>query len=412
MSLNTHSHTHEPMNHTAVDSQQEAPIAGYHPSFLGITLNALLALIYSVLGALSVLQSLSALESSTCTNVFETNGTRTRPYFLSVFSLGVISRLLYIIVCLVINLAPNLMASELLNKLDILKVFDYLISVVFLTSYSIVIALWSSILTDSGSFKCSMVTLLNVVMYATSGAMLAVTLFFSQWMPPIFSILRIFIGFLHLVCSYFWICYGSSLVGQIKRRQSMHRDMQKGLISKNSGFVWNAGSNTNKSAANYHQTGGIFSSPLEFGILSNDHVSIVQFNQDPTALITTSSSSNSSCSVLSGLFIYNEAYNASINQLRRKIQILTIVCPISLFISSASSLSRGLGLVHSDHSVLPNTVCNALYMLSVETVPSIALIYGFWSSKNSFLDARVYKSCYNQHTTTEDNYFRRYTRIY
>ncbi|OII72271.1 uncharacterized protein cubi_01604 [Cryptosporidium ubiquitum] len=377
-------------------------------SYLGILLNILLALIYFVLGALSVLQSLSALESNISENVFETNGTKIRPYFLNAFSVGIISRLLYIIVYLVVNLIPKLISTGLLSKLNILRIFDYLINIIFVASYSIVITLWSSILTDSRSFEFQTINLLNFALYITGGGILAITLLTTQKLPSVFNILYILMGLMQLLCSYFWVYFGSSLIINIKRRQAMHKDLQKDLISKNANFTWNTNSNVNTNAINsfFDQVGN--NSWLQNGILNNSQVSIIHFNQNSNA-ITASSSNNSNSSILSDLFIYNKAYSSSINKLRFKIQVLTLVCPFSLLISSLYCLLKGFGIVNSNSEILLNTVWTSLYTFLVETIPSIALIYGFWSSKNSFLGNSIYKS-YNKHIV-EDN-FRCYTQIY
>ncbi|KAH8585264.1 uncharacterized protein ELE39_002197 [Cryptosporidium sp. chipmunk genotype I] len=394
------------MDFSLIKSQFDDSMIG-HTSFIGILLNTLLILIYFVLGALSVLQSLSALELNTTENVFETNGTKIRPYFLSTLSIGIVSRLLYIIVYLMINLLPKFIENGLINKLNILRMFDYLINMVFLASYSIVIVLWNSILTDSRSFEFTLVTLLNFALYFTGGGMV-ITLFFTQKLPALFNVLYIIMGLLQLLYSYFWVHYGSSLITQINRRQVMHKDLQRDLISKNLNFTWNTNSNAINSG--FNQQGG--ANWLQYGMLNSGQVSIAQFNQnsDANTANTASSSNNSNSSVLSGLFIYNKDYSSSINKLRFKIQVLTLSCPISLLISGLYYLLRGFGIVNSNPDILLNTVWIALYTFLAETIPSITLMYGFWSSKNSLLGNPIYKS-YNQHNNLQDN-FRCYTRIY
>ncbi|CUV05479.1 unnamed protein product [Cryptosporidium hominis] len=399
------------MDFSPIKSQLDDSLIG-HSSFFGLLLNTLLVLIYFVLGALSVFQSLSALESNTTENVFETNGIKIRPYFLSTFSIGIIFRLLYIIVYLAINLLPKFIENGLINKLNILRMFDYLINIVFLASYSIVIALWSSIFTHSRSFEFTIITLLNFALYLTGGGIIIITLLITQKFPVLFNVLYILMGLLHLLFSYFWVHYGSSLFTQINRRQAMHKDLQKDLISKNANFTWNTNSNVINSG--FNQVRG--TNWLQYGMLNSGQVSIIQFNQDSSAntantVNTASSSNNSNSSTLSGLFIYNKAYSSSINKLRFKIQVLTLVCPISLLISSLYYLLRGFGIVNSNPEILLNTVWTALYTFFAETIPSIALIYGFWSSKNSFLGDTIDKS-YNRYNNNVQDNFRCYTRIY
>ncbi|KAJ1615330.1 transmembrane domain-containing protein [Cryptosporidium canis] len=395
------------MEHLTLQPPRDVSFAG-HPSLIGVVSNVVLALIYLVIGALSILQYLAALDSSACENAFETNGTKVRPYFLNVFSIGIVSRLVYIIIFLVINLVPKLIVSELLNKLHILRVFDLLISMVFLASYSIVIALWSSTLTEAEDSKLPTTTLLNTAMYIAGSGMLFVTILVSKWASSITNLLYILFGLIHLTFSYLWIYKGHSLLSQIKRRQNMHLDLQRGLISKNACLACNADSSASPDAAvSPVKHLGATECP-SYGILCNDQIPIAQQCQLSSMAVTGSISSRSSSMPPFGLFMYNRVYYASISQLKRKIKILILVCPASMLVSSLYWMLRGFRVIGSNSSVPINTTWNALYIFLVETIPSIALMYGFWSNKGSLLGSKVFKN-YNQDTMEEN--FRCYTQI-
>ncbi|KAJ1611458.1 transmembrane domain-containing protein [Cryptosporidium canis] len=392
------------MEHQTLQSPRDVSFAGY-PSIIGVVSNVVLALIYLVIGTLSILQYLAALDSSACENVFETNGTKVRPYFLNVFSIGIVSRLVYIIIFLVINLVPKLIVSELLNKLHILRVFDFLISMVFLASYSIVIALWSSTLTEAEDSKFPTTTLLNIAMYIAGSGMLFVTILASRWASSITNLLYILFGLIHLTFSYLWIYKGHSLLSQIKKRQNMHLDLQRGLISKNACNI-DSSSNPDAAVSCVKQVGA--AECPSYGILCSDRIPIAQQCQPSNVATTGLTSSRSNNMPPFGLFMYNRVYFASIRQLKRKIKILILVCPASMLVSSLYWMLRGLRVISSNSSAPINTTWNALYIFLVETIPAMALMYGFWSNKGSLLGSKVFKN-YNK-DTMEDN-FRCYTQI-
>ncbi|KAF7458045.1 putative integral membrane protein [Cryptosporidium felis] len=346
---------------------------------LEVSLIIFLGLAYSLLSALSLLQSFYTSEVGSPRSLLETNGTKIRPYFLSVFACGLILRLIYIIIYLVVSLEPKLVSCQSVGSLNIFKGFDYLIHTVFLISYSIVIVLWSSVFANfedsnkNTSFSAIMV--LKTFIYSTVILFIASLIVYPGF--PGLQSLYILLGALYLGSSYFWVYFGIHLIDQISKRQH--------AAKKTCRFFQSCGTNS-----------------LEF------RIPYIGKGQSGASDATTVSSANFHDSDFTTLLIYNRTYSSSVNKLKFKIKLLTLICPISLLLSGAFNLLRGFGIsgfFHSNHGL------TAAYLIIVEITPSVTLLYGFWDKRVVLFSALVRNQVGATFMQSVSEDFRSYTRI-
>ncbi|KAH8741810.1 hypothetical protein FG386_001384 [Cryptosporidium ryanae] len=341
-------------------------------SFIGI--------IYLILGTLSILQ-ISTVELRTI-NIVESNGRKIRPYFLKIFTLSVVLRLFYIMLILLLCFDPLFTATIGINKFKLFKIYDYVIDTLFLTSYSIIVCLWSSILIKSedntlfNAIQIPLIIGINTLMYILCGIYLIIFLR-KEIVIKIEMLIHIFTGVLYSFYSYLWLYLGLELVKQINKRRDMYSELSKSFINKN--LTLNSSTlnidnyNLNKNTSN--KSAGILEISTNFNMYSET---------------TSSSSPNLSCR-----FFYDYMYKSTIIDLRSKIMLITLICPLSLTILGISYIINGISLVYNfinnnSQDTLSDNIymssyrleLDGIYLFLTEIIPSVSIIYGFWNSKN------------------------------
>ncbi|KAH7650445.1 hypothetical protein FG379_003517 [Cryptosporidium bovis] len=372
-------------------------------SLFSICFISFIGIIYLILGALSILQ-ISAVETRTI-NIVESNGRRIRPYFLKIFTTSLVLRLFYIVSILVLCFDPLFMATMGIKRFELLRIYDHIVGTVLLTSYSIIMCLWSSILTKSEgnrilkSIQIPLIISMNVLMYVFSGLYLLIILK-KEIIIKIEIIIYMFTGILYSLYSYFWLHLGFELVKQINKRHNVYSELGESLINKNtlnSGLLNIDNYNFNKNI-NDKSAGHIEISP--------------KYNFNIYSETTSSSSPNlSSCR-----FFYNYIYKSTVIDLKGKIMLITLICPLSLIILSASYIIDGISLAcnciksNAEDITINNNIYmssyrlefDSIYLLITEIVPSMAIIYGFWNNKTQYNNLR-HQADENDTSNNNDN---------
>ncbi|EEA06153.1 uncharacterized protein CMU_019100 [Cryptosporidium muris RN66] len=332
---------------------------------IGILSLCVLGLGYFALCTLAIIQAISTIQWNTIT-LFATSGTKTRPYFLNIFSAALLLRFIFIILQCILYFTPSINSNHLSIKISLLNFFNYLTSALFLSSYSVIIGLWSSVYIRSRYTTnipiLTLIILINIIIYILLSILLLIE-YTNNSISYYRNNSNFFFGILYIIVSILWLYYGLCLINQLDKRQDLHINLQKNLLSKS-----------------YREE--LFTPSYIIDKYSNNNSSNNFSSQNSSSLIkfTGVDKMTYSNTLIDGC-VY---VSSTMKDLKKKIKLLTYICPLCFFIIGLYYILGNFNIINSIPFFISEPVWYTILYGFTELLPCCIIMHGFWNRKSIF----------------------------